>query len=100
MGVGTELEAAVQPVTRGNNVVAVIPPGAAAFMAARIDPELAHLRRSGSHVELIAPDAASLDVFGPNLMDASRQGVALGPVIVAGQRKKNRTSAEWIHNWK
>ena len=47
--------------------------GAANFMAARIDPELAQLRRGGSHVELIAPDAASLEAFGPNLMDASRQ---------------------------
>ena len=31
--------------------VAVVPPGAAAFMARRIDPELAQLCRGGSHVD-------------------------------------------------
>lgn len=75
--------------------VAVIPPGAAAFMAARIDPELAQLRRSGSHVELITPDAASLDVFGPNLMDASRQAVALEAGVKQGRAEAVRIRQVW-----
>ncbi len=75
--------------------VAVIPPGGATFMAARIDPELAQLRRSGSHVELIAPDAASLDAFGPNLMDASRQAAALEAGVKQGHAEAVRIRAVW-----
>ena len=75
--------------------VAVIPAGAAAFMAARIDPELAQLRRSGSHVELITPDAASLDVFGPNLMDASRQAAVLEAGFRQGRAEAVRIRSVW-----
>ena len=75
--------------------VAVIPPGGAAFMGARIDPELAHLRRAGSHVELITPDAASLDVFGPNLMDASRQAAALDAGVKQGRAEAVRIRSVW-----
>jgi NTE family protein len=75
--------------------VAVIPPGAAAFMAARIDPELAQLRRSGSHVELIAPDAASLDAFGINLMDASRQIPAMEAGYKQGRAEAVRIRSVW-----
>ena len=75
--------------------VAVIPPGGATFMAARIDPELAQLRRSGSHVELIAPDAASLEVFGPNLMDASRQAAALEAGVKQGHAEAVRIRSVW-----
>lgn len=75
--------------------VAVIPPGGAAFMAARIDPELAQLRRGGSHVELITPDAASLDSFGPNLMDASRQAAALEAGVKQGRAEAVRIRSVW-----
>jgi NTE family protein len=75
--------------------VAVIPAGAAAFMAARIDPELAQLRRSGSHVELITPDAASLDAFGPNLMDASRQAAVLEAGVKQGRAEAVRIRSVW-----
>ncbi len=75
--------------------VAVIPAGAAAFMAARIDPELAQLRRNGSHVELITPDAASLDAFGPNLMDASRQPAVLEAGYKQGRAEAVRIRSVW-----
>lgn len=75
--------------------VAVIPPGGAAFMAARIDPELAQLRRGGSHVELITPDAASLESFGPNLMDASRQAAALEAGVKQGRAEAVRIRSVW-----
>ncbi len=75
--------------------VAVIPAGAAAFMAARIDPELAQLRRGGSHAELITPDAASLESFGPNLMDASRQAAALEAGVKQGRAEAVRIRAVW-----
>jgi len=75
--------------------VAVIPPGAAAFMAARIDPELAQLRRSGAHVELITPDAGSLEAFGPNLMDASRQAPVLDAGVKQGRAEAVRIRSVW-----
>jgi NTE family protein len=75
--------------------VAVIPAGAAAFMAARIDPELAQLRRGGSHVELLTPDAASLDAFGMNLMDASRQIPALEAGFRQGRAEAVRIRSVW-----
>ena len=75
--------------------VAVIPAGAAQFMAARIDPELEQLRRAGSHVELITPDAGSLDVFGPNLMDASRQAAVLDAGVKQGRAEAVRIRAVW-----
>jgi len=75
--------------------VAVIPAGAAAFMAARIDPELALLRRGGSHVELITPDAASLDAFGINLMDAARQLPALEAGFKQGRAEAVRIRSVW-----
>ena len=75
--------------------VAVIPAGAAQFMAARIDPELAQLRRSGSHVELITPDAASLDAFGINLMDASRQIPAMEAGYKQGRADAVRIRSVW-----
>jgi len=75
--------------------VAVIPGGAATFMAARIEPELKHLRSSGSHVELVTPDAASLDAFGPNLMDASRQVAALEAGVKQGRAEAVRIRSVW-----
>jgi NTE family protein len=75
--------------------VAVIPAGAAAFMAARIDPELAQLRRSGAHVELITPDAGSLEAFGPNLMDASRQAAVLDAGVKQGRAEAVRIRSVW-----
>ncbi len=75
--------------------VAVIPAGAANFMAARIDPELKHLRRGGSHVEFIAPDAASLESFGMNLMDASRQLPAMEAGFKQGRAEAVRIRAVW-----
>lgn len=75
--------------------VAVVPPGGAAFMAARIDPELAQLRRGGSHVELITPDAASLESFGPNLMDASRQAAVLEAGVKQGRAEAVRIRSVW-----
>jgi NTE family protein len=41
-----------------------------------LERELAVLRDSGSRVELINPDAESLEAFGPNLMDFGRRPAA------------------------
>ena len=60
-----------------------------AKLGKRIDEEVAALRDEGSTVELITPDEASREAFGPNPMDitrraaiaeaGARQGVAVAP---------------------
>lgn len=53
-------------------------------MAARFDEEIESLKEGGSTVVTIVPDAASIEAFGPNLMDfrrradAARAGLAQG----------------------
>jgi len=42
----------------------------------RLEGELDVLRSAGSRVELIVPDTASLEVFGPNMMDYRRRPAA------------------------
>ncbi len=62
----------------------------------RLEGELESLRTAGSLVELILPDAASLEAFGPNMMDyrcrpgAAKAGFARGRAI-AGD-----LSAAWL----
>ncbi len=58
----------------------------------RLEGELESLRATGSRVELISPDPASLEAFGPNMMDyrrrpgAARAGFARGRAIAADLR--------------
>jgi NTE family protein len=53
-------------------------------IAARLDEEIESLKDGGSTVVVVGPDAASVDAFGPNLMDfrrrpdAARAGLAQG----------------------
>jgi len=70
-------------------IVAVSMPGISAMpaiaeaMQRQLDGEIAALRESGSRVEVIVPDEASLQSFGLNLMDFSRRE----PVAEAGARQ-------------
>lgn len=56
---------------------------------AQLDAEMAILRDAGRRAELILPDEASVEAFGPNLMDgshrpaAARAGLAQGEAIAA-----------------
>ncbi len=50
-----------------------------------LERELQVLRDSGSRVELIRPDAASLESFGPNLMDPRRRPAAATSGFRQGQ---------------
>jgi len=58
-----------------------------------LERELALLRDSGSKVELIRPDAGSIESFGPNLMDyrrrpaAAEAGMKQGKAGIAGLRE-------------
>ena len=69
---------------------------AAAHLAAKHTlPELAQLRSSGAHVEMITPDAASLEAFGPNLMDGSRQAEVLAAGVNQGRADAVRIRSVW-----
>jgi NTE family protein len=53
------------------------------------------LRRAGSRVELVFPDAASLDAMGINRMDASRRGQCLGAGMQQGKALATRMTPDW-----
>lgn len=60
-----------------------------------LDGEIASLRADGSTVELIAPDAASLGVFGPDMMDPAR----LVPAAQAGFRQGQEIAERLQQIW-
>ena len=67
--------------------------GMAELFRRRLEAELDAVRQSGSRVELIAPDTASLEAFGLNLMDfrrrpdAAKAGLAQGRANAATLRQ-------------
>jgi NTE family protein len=64
---------------KGYGVVVVVSVGSQAVPEALRRPlerELLALRDSGSRVEVLTPDAGSLEAFGPNLMDFGRRPAA------------------------
>jgi len=61
----------------------------------RLDGELDGLRAGGSAVELIVPDGASLEAFGPNLLDASRRAAAAEAGLRQGRAEAARVRAAW-----
>jgi len=75
-------------------VVVAVRTGAAggeamARIAARLDEEIESLKEGGATVVVITPDDASVEAFGPNLMDfrrrasAARAGLAQGEAYAA-----------------
>lgn len=60
-----------------------------------LDGELKVLRDSGAKVELIIPDAASLESFGPNLMDASRRADAAKAGLEQGRSDAAKLVSAW-----
>jgi len=60
-----------------------------------LERELAALRDSGSRVELINPDAESLEAFGPNLMDFGRRPAA----AASGMRQGKAGSHTLLDLW-
>ncbi|MDB5425610.1 MAG: hypothetical protein JWQ29_3026 [Phenylobacterium sp.] len=58
---------------------------AAERIAARFDEEIESLKEGGATVVVITPDAASIEAFGPNLMDARRRGAAARAGIAQGE---------------
>jgi NTE family protein len=61
----------------------------------RLDAELDVLRSSGSRIELILPDAASIEAFGPNMMDYRRRPAAARAGFARGRAIANNLCALW-----
>lgn len=82
-------------------IVSITMPGANAVPAIaeatqrQLDGEIATLRESGSRVEMIVPDEASLQSFGLNLMDFSRRE----PVAEAGARQGSAEAERLREFW-
>ena len=62
----------------------------------QLDKELATLRESGTKVELIVPDAASIQAFGTNLMDPSRRAGAAQAGLAEGNAQAASLRAVWL----
>ncbi len=87
---------------RGYDVVAVVAitaiapdPAMAERFALILKAELRTLRESGSRVELITPDPASLKAFGLNLMDARRSPDAAHAGLDQGKADSDRLRPLW-----
>jgi NTE family protein len=71
------------------------PVAAALLSPATLESELKALRDRGSKVELIAPDAASLAAFGPELGDASRRVPAANAGLIEGRNRAAEIRSAW-----
>jgi NTE family protein len=69
-------------------------PMAQAFRG-RLDAELDAVRQTGSRVELILPDAASLEAFGLNLMDYRRRPAAAQAGLEQGKTQAAKLASVW-----
>ena len=64
------------------------------MMATAIGPQKT-LRDSGAQVELVAPDPASLQAFGPNLMDPSRRADSAKAGLAEGRAEADELRTIW-----
>lgn len=74
--------------------VAVIPAIARAWLMPRFEAEANAVRSAGGEMTLIAPDDASAEAFGPNLMDGSRR-----PAVMEAGRAQGRAEAARLKDW-
>lgn len=61
----------------------------------QLQAEVEQLRKGGSEVELFLPDEATLEAFGPNMMDATRRTRALEAGTRQGREAAGRVAAFW-----
>ncbi|HEX4385716.1 MAG TPA: patatin-like phospholipase family protein [Myxococcales bacterium] len=73
--------------------VAVIPAMARARFMPRFEAEAAPVRAAGGEMMLVAPDDASAEAFGPNLMDASRRPAAMEAGRAQGRKEAAKLKA-------
>jgi NTE family protein len=64
-------------------------------IAARFDEEIESLKEGGSTVVAITPDEASIEAFGPNLMDFSRRASAAQAGLAQGEAHAAELKALW-----
>jgi NTE family protein len=64
-------------------------------IAARFDEEIESLKEGGSTVVAITPDEASIEAFGPNLMDFSRRAGAARAGLAQGEAHAAELKALW-----
>lgn len=62
----------------------------------RLEGELDTVRQTGSRIELIIPDAASLDAFGPNMMDFGRRPGAARAGLAQGRTAAAKLRTAWL----
>jgi NTE family protein len=62
----------------------------------RLNQELATLREGGTKVELILPDAASIEAFGANLMDPGHSADAARTGLAQGNAQAASLRAVWL----
>lgn len=74
---------------------AAIDPAMAEHFEKALDRELDILRSSGARVELIVPDSASIEAFGPNPMDPSRRKGAATAGVAQGKASADHLREFW-----
>ena len=85
----------------GHQVVLIVAPmgaspaGIGRIMRHHLDAEAATLRAAGSTVEVVLPDAASLEAFGPNMMDTTRRKEAAGAGVRQGSAVARQLRPIW-----
>lgn len=81
-------------------VIAVVAGAVGSPLAQRylapLQREVDALRDAGHEVEVITPDAGSLEAFGANLMDYSRRNAAASNGVRQGKEEAKRLSAFWM----
>ena len=85
----------------GHRVVLIIAPmgarpeGTGRIMRQCLDAEVDALRAAGRTVEVVLPDAASLEAFGPNMMDPTRRKEAADAGLRQGSTVARQLRAVW-----
>jgi len=86
---------------RGYNLVLIVAPigarsdGIDPLLGRQARAEAEALRASGSNVELVFTDAATLEAMGINRMDTSRRGVTTHAGIAQGRALASRLAGSW-----
>ncbi|MGI8552660.1 MAG: patatin-like phospholipase family protein [Dehalococcoidia bacterium] len=88
-------------IARGYETVLIVAPlgasrdGLGGFARRTLDAEAEALRKDGSTVNVIQPDAEALEAFGPNLMGPSRRQQAAEAGVRQGEALAERLRGVW-----
>jgi len=76
-------------------VLAVLPPGAPAFLAQRLDEEVECLKAGGGTVVSVTPDEAASAAFGPDLFDLGRSRAVAAAGLAQGASQAAVLQSVW-----